>query len=1051
MLFLKPYHYSADTPYTFPPGHCLINMRSGTPLVAVLTDWYCQYQSESLNIIADELNAVGYGVLCITARELGMSGFDSPKHFMCSSPYLEVNQLPFDGLIALSGTFGAGATSDDISLFLNEFNFPTISLGLELPDTSSVFCNQHVGMKNMMDHLLSGKSRKNFVFVRGFKDDAHSCEREEVFKQSLFEHGIALDSIQYVDGNFNSYTTFELVSELLSDNRAIDCIVAANDVMANSAARAVKAHNLSIPHDIAVCGYDDTTAATSHSPALTTVRQPLREMTKICVQILLDAIDNAEHPAGLQSPHATARVRYESVDSELIVRASTLTMADGGDRAELQNDTTLENTLEKALSGIDAPPGIGTKYVKLMLKTLHSGGNEFTAYTESLDSQSIDLYRHWWINLCNHLDSGLNHLPDLEPENILSVSSAIAKLRSKIWAVEKGRDSKADRLQNVQSKLQLAMSSSSTMDDILAAMSNWLNVIKPNRCFLIRYDNVGIAPALQAQVIHAFRSGGVSSNTHSAFDTKQILPQELTNELSEGLLVFAPIVAEGLLFGYLLIDPREMDQLHIDDAALSIGNAMRTLYHQNALQYQRDNLQAVSGELHQLANFDALTGLANRFQFQQHIEEITNNEATKHQFITLLHLNLDGFKMVNDSLGQNAGDVLLVTVANRIRDCIESMDGCTGFVSRLGGDEFTVLFSCDKEPHNSELLAMNILKRIETSMQLNGQTIEISASIGCASYPGDANDAEQLVKYADVAMYHAKKRGNTGVSVFNQSMINTGKDELIMTRDLRHAIANRELSLHYQPRINLKTGKICSAEALMRWFVPSDKGPVVRAYPDVFIALAEKTGLIAALDTFALHTACKQAADWVQNNTPLQVSVNVSVNQLQQDNFVSIVLDALSAYNLDPALLELEITETAAMTDVESNIMRLKQIKDAGIAVSIDDFGTGYSSLNYLKRLPVDYLKIDRSFIMDIDESSIENSADASIVRSIVALGKNMGFSLIAEGIETPVQHGFVSSLQCDQAQGYLYAKPLPAAEVTALLHDQMQGNTGAIESNRAA
>lgn len=1003
-------------------------MTQRPPIIAVLTDRYYQYQSEVVDHIASELNQIGYGIVCIAAKELHGNSETSTAFTACNSIYDQVNDFGVQGVIVLAGTLGHGVEKGTISRFLDSITMPKVSFGLNLDNIPSVYFKESKGMTELMHHLTKTGLRKKFAFVRGQINDPYSLAREAIFLSSLRDNGCCEKDICYVEGNYNAFTTYHAVLDLLATNK-IDCIVAANDVMAASAARAAKVHGLCIPNDIAISGFDDSVDATSHSPAITTVRQPLKQMATDSVKLLLEQIEFRKTTMRSETTIPN-KIRSIHTEAELIVRRSTNPSEAGTEGVDIRDEPALRQALESAMHGLVIPHQLTMRRISEPLwNTLSNGTVDIISFTTNLSDDIIFQHAHWWMNLCDQIDAIGKSMTENTHNivNVALVNAAISNVKERIWAQETDQHFEATRLQNVRSSMQLALSSCNDINDIVSAMDVWLEQMQPHRCFLVQYKAIGSTPNTQAKVIHIFKDGTCLQPDSTFFHSNRILPSELAAELGGGLLVFSPVHANNQLFGYLLVDPTDIKLHYIDAAAESIGDAMRTQHHIK-------KLQSVNEELARLANFDALTGLANRLQFQDYLQSCIKKPDSN---FALLFIDLDGFKLINDTLGHGFGDQLLNKVAQRLIDYSDSSPDYDGFISRLGGDEFTVVLHQKHSAANVQFFCQQLLSQLAKPFMLNEHEVSISGSIGCALYPEHAKDADTLVVHADIAMYRAKENGKNSIVFFCSSMNSADTQELELAHELRQALLNNKLSMHFQPRIDLKTGRIHAAEALMRWLEPSENGEVVRAHPDTFIALAEKIGMISQLDTYALHYSCRQAALWADNGTPLKVSVNVSVNQLQQENFVATILNAIEQHKLDPALLELEITETAAMTDVEFNIAKLSMIKEAGIEVSIDDFGTGYSSLNYLKRLPVHNLKIDRSFIMDITDSSGGNSADAAIVRSVVALGKSMEFGLIAEGIETEEQHHFVRSLDCDQAQGYLYARPMSADDISALLNDE--------------
>nr|MBX2883579.1 GGDEF domain-containing phosphodiesterase [Granulosicoccus sp.] len=315
--------------------------------------------------------------------------------------------------------------------------------------------------------------------------------------------------------------------------------------------------------------------------------------------------------------------------------------------------------------------------------------------------------------------------------------------------------------------------------------------------------------------------------------------------------------------------------------------------------------------------------------------------------------------------------------------------------------------------------------------------VTVSGSVGCAFFPADGKDSETLVRHADTAMYHAKAQGKNCMAFFKPEMSTTDQAFLRLDQEMRSAIANDRFCLYFQPKIDLASGEICGVEALMRWLEQSPKGIKFHSCPDEFIPIAESTGFITQLDLYALDQACMVARQWELKGRSLPVAVNLSVVLLQKDNVVELIANIINKYELTPSLIEFEITESAVMTEVESNVIKLGQLREMGFRISIDDFGTGYSSLSYLKKLPINCLKIDRSFISDVKSIKSDESIDAAIVRSVVALGKSLDLILVAEGVESRAQMDMIRQLGCEQAQGFLFARPLPLDELELLLEHE--------------
>ena len=414
------------------------------------------------------------------------------------------------------------------------------------------------------------------------------------------------------------------------------------------------------------------------------------------------------------------------------------------------------------------------------------------------------------------------------------------------------------------------------------------------------------------------------------------------------------------------------------------------------------------------ANYDTLTGLANRSLLQDRLEQALLTATSFGTRLAVAFVDLDRFKYINDSLGHHVGDELLKEVASRVQSCVRECDT----VARLGGDEFVLLINGHSGPESVRLIMKRMLAAVSLPWSVDQGEFQVSCSIGVALHPEDGEDARTLLKHADSAMYRAKDSGRDNFQFFTRDLNTLMTERLEMEGHLRRALERHQFVLHYQPRVDLDSGRIVAAEALLRWRIPN-RGTIA---PQRFIALAEETGLIVPIGKWVLQTACAQNKAWQDEGLPpIVVSVNVSARQFRQESLVQTVAEVLRDTGLDARYLELELTESMVMHDAPQLVAMLDQLKDLGVQMSVDDFGTGYSSLSYLKRFPVDRLKIDRSFV----EHIASDADDATIVRTIIALGHNLGLKVVAEGVESEEQLRFLRSNLCDEAQGFLMGRPV--------------------------
>jgi diguanylate cyclase len=436
-------------------------------------------------------------------------------------------------------------------------------------------------------------------------------------------------------------------------------------------------------------------------------------------------------------------------------------------------------------------------------------------------------------------------------------------------------------------------------------------------------------------------------------------------------------------------------------------------------------LEAANRQLRHLASHDSLTGLSNRLLLDDRITHaIAQANRQAHEFAVAV-LDLDRFKLINDSLGHRAGDELLCEVAARLKGAIRAVDS----IARLGGDEFVIVF--DGPMTRTETLEMGkrLLKVMEPSMRLLGIDVHVSPSIGIAFYPPDGATVDALLAHADAAMYHAKERGRNNVQCYTESMGTVTQERVKLESDLHEALRAGQFELHYQPKVDTATGRINSAEALIRWRHPQ-RGLLL---PDEFVPVADECGLLDAIGEWVLCEACRQGSIWQQRGPrALRVAVNLAPSQFRLGDLAGQIRRALDASGLDPALLEIELTETAVMSDAEESVHILEAISRMGVLVSVDDFGTGYSSMSYLRRFPIDKLKIDRCFV----EQMTARPEDASIVGAIISLAHSLRLKVIAEGVETPEQLKLLAELGCDQYQGFYFSPALLPAKFEELVRE---------------
>jgi diguanylate cyclase (GGDEF)-like protein/PAS domain S-box-containing protein len=526
---------------------------------------------------------------------------------------------------------------------------------------------------------------------------------------------------------------------------------------------------------------------------------------------------------------------------------------------------------------------------------------------------------------------------------------------------------------------------------------------------------------------------GTAFNTRAPCISNQFLLDERTRPwhaqaakagIAAGAAV--PLVRDGQAMGVLLLYSGKQHAFDSEVVRLLERMAANVIFALDNFEHEAER-QRGRARIDYLASHDALTGLPNRAMFSEVLNVAIQTAKRYERMFAVMFIDLDRFKLINDSLGHDAGDQLLQEMAGRLKGCLRASD----VVARLGGDEFVILVQELNETAQVVAVARKILAAAMKPFTLLGQECRVTASVGISTYPSDAQDEPTLMKNADIAMYFAKEEGKNNFQFYSGEIQTQSLERLTLETNLRHALERNEFSLHYQAKVDLKTGRINGVEALLRWYSPE----LGHVSPAKIIPIAEETGLIVTLGKWVLKTACAQNVAWQHDGLPpVCMAVNLSARQFSDPFLLEDIGDVLRDTGMDPRLLELEITEGMVIQHPDKAIELLRAIKAMGVRLAIDDFGTGYSSLGQLKHFPIDTLKVDRSFIRDIPN----DSEDRAITEAIIAMGKTLCLTVVAEGVETAEQERFLREHACDEMQGYYFSKPVAAAQFADLMRRQV-------------
>jgi len=735
-------------------------MRPARGTIVFLTSDYADYSKALGDVVGSVVDAAGLGMLCVVGRGLSAEPDGHTVEAICNAIYGLVERIDAAGLICESGTLGHETGPEAVARFLTRYHLPCVSLGREIPGTPSVLIDDSRGMRELTEHLVSDSRRRRFAFVKGLPGDTFSEERETIFRDVLRARGREIDESLFVFGNYDTHDAYEAVARLLRAHPDIDTISCANDVMALGAARAIRSAGLTIPHDIALSGFDDAPDATRCSPALTTVRQPMIEMAEIGIARLFDLIESDTSP----SPWTAMSPSTTHVDSELILRGSTTRSLARESGGELVDVIELHRRLVDGISGLRAPDGVDTWALVAALHDTLARGSSALAGQLAEDMARIDEeHAHWFSNVAHQMEElSRRLLPDEQHgARMPLITAALAPVRERLWAAGMDREFAARRRDRQRSNMQLQIGSSTGIDEILGAIERWVTAFAPRRFYLVRYQEPAAEPRPEGRLICAFREGRAEPVDARTFATRDILPQPFADELERGTLVLAPVHAGTRQFGYLMIDPEGIDLSGIGSAAHCIGNAMRSQYLIDALESRASQLRDANVELSTLANSDVLTGLANRLCFEHRLNELCARRRSGDGF-GLFFLDLDGFKAINDTFGHETGDAVLQSVAARLDAAVGDTVGERGLVARLGGDEFTVIVDRMAPGRELDDLVGRLLDTLTEIDAIAGRPVQLSASIGGALFPEHGHTPRDLLDGADAAMYEAKSLGKNG-------------------------------------------------------------------------------------------------------------------------------------------------------------------------------------------------------------------------------------------------------------------------------------------------
>lgn len=1001
--------------------------RSQRRVISVVTDAFSPFHREVLEGLLPHFAAAGYGTLAVAGRDVRTDRLietTTTSHFEYNRAF--GTHLDVCGSIVVCGATPPEMSEAAVAEYVgNLADGPVVSLGILLPGVPSVTIAWDDAIKELMAHMVSDPRRTRFAFVRGFAGDPHSVQREAGFRSGMAAAGLAVDEQLMVSGNYSVADALNAVTKLLEDGHRFDGLVAANDDMATGAIAALTEHGLGVPEDVIVAGFDDSFAAFNCEPPLTTVKLDTRQLTKTSANLLLRAIEGDKPPPPdleIQIPSGLMK-RESSRPSEAEPLAAP--KPESTDHAEhLLNRIISRWEPERAPERLDVEV-----HAVAAVESMLTGTDAFdVARRESRESGSPFAGRAevFWLRRAARelqaltVEAGEEYIPEV---GLREMVRQLDGIDNRLRPIEMLNEIDRQAHRQLQERLVMRLASCSDPDSLWEVLRSGLRSLGMTNAWVAANepDDDGGLTDSQPMMRLLFSLEEQTAEHTERFKRANVLPTRFDRLLEETVHVLVPLRAGVSDIGYMVVEPRGERLLELEAIASGIAQVLRHVHQVDDLQYQTAKLRLANQALDRMARHDSLTGLANRKSFLEQLE-LELDLAGEADRVSILFVDLDGFKLINDTLGHEAGDHLLRIIANRLGDVLEEHET----LARLGGDEFTIITNHRGDTNRAEEIARAALEVAALPCTLLRQSIQVSASIGIAEFPSDATTTDELVRNADAAMYSAKAAGKNTFARYADRLAVETENEADVREAIRIGLENDEFTMEYQPRVQLKGGSLVAVEALLRWN-PSADLAIANRSPDRFVLVAERSGLITALDSFSLDRACRDARRWLDDGQPCVVSVNMSLKRLQEADIVNQVVDALDRHRLPAHLLELELSESAIMNNLETSIEKLGAIRGLGVRCAIDDYGTGSSSVADLMALPLDTLKIDSSLIAGMDDEP-----GRTAVRAIVSLGLALELVTVAEGVETEDQRRFLIDAGCQEGQGYALNQALVDAVSSA-------------------
>ncbi|NLT56078.1 MAG: EAL domain-containing protein [Actinomycetales bacterium] len=953
------------------------------------------------------------------------------------------------------------STQDESELAerLRTLRIPTVRVGAKSADVTSIRSDDRAGMQALMTHLLDERGIRHPAFVRGIPHQPDAIQREQVFREELAARGIPVDEDLVIDGFFWHEVTYRELRTLLQRRRDMDAVVASNDQSALGALEALADEGLRVPDDVLVTGFDNDVFAL-HWPRLTTVDPQLERQGMLAAERLLTEVAGAD-PVDeiLVAPQLLVRastgMSTGSAEEQLpaavqVARSARDLLATRDALWALSCATGPCTTLEEVAATLSGGHLLRLGITRCFLAEFVDGPRRVTDVVEEPGPELLARLvldyrdRRAWPLSGESFPVGRLLPPELRHElrsDMLTFQPLIAGDRELGYVLLEQSDLRglvSDGLRMDLGRTLDALFSNQILRDQAEELRETVVELQKEG---EERRRVEAQLSLSATALDQATEGVVVVDAHGrvlsmnpAFSSiTGYSPTDLVGRSVDVLwppgegadtlrLLRDSVLEKGHWEGEIGNRRKGGEEFLARVTISSVGTTGEAVDQFVVTCVDVSEIRRKDEHIQHLAFHDQLTGLANRDLLTDRLTQAVTLAQRQGASLGLVFADLNRFKTINDSYGHEVGNAFLRETAVRLRHCLRDSDT----VARVGGDEFVAVLTTGLGVEHYAAVARRLLDHLSQPVVLDGHTLRVGASVGIASYPGDGDSAAELMKHAEAALHSAKSSGGSTFRFFRPEMTEQAQQQLQLEMELRDAVENGGLELFYQPKIDLRDGGLRGAEALVRWRHPQ-RGLLL---PMEFIPLAEERGVICDLGTWVLREACRQSQAWRQaHGRTVEIAVNISVAQARQRDLVRDVLDACAAHGVSPTDLEVELTESGIMENLREISPTFVGLRDIGVTVAVDDFGTGYSGFAYLRELPADVLKIDRSFIMHLEDKPL----DRKILNTIVTLGRDLDLSVVAEGVETEYQSQLLVSYGCQIAQGYLYDRPLPAEQFSAI------------------